>query len=172
MNRTVSGSFPGRYGAARMGRATRPAIASRPKKLSAHGRRRRRGVGEVGSDIADPLRQAARTSSKRRKENQTPNGNWIRDGERTRPRVLFPAPSPETFCVRRSRSQPNVFGEGAEDDTRGRVCSPTFSRPQFAATQTAANLVRRRLVVSWLVRQDAAGVTRRDSSPRRRRQPD
>jgi hypothetical protein len=45
-------------------------------------------------------------------------------GERTRPRVLFPAPSPETFCVRRSWPHTNVFGEGAEDHTRGRVCSP------------------------------------------------
>ena len=49
-------------------------------------------------------------------------------GERTRPRVLFPAPPPETFSARRSRSHPNVFGEGAEDDTRGRVWSPNAGK--------------------------------------------
>jgi hypothetical protein len=47
-------------------------------------------------------------------------------GERPRPRVLFPAPSPETLCVRGARLHPNVFGEGAKDNTRGRVCSPHF----------------------------------------------
>jgi hypothetical protein len=45
--------------------------------------------------------------------------------ERTNIGVLFPAPPPETFCVYRSWPYPNVFGEGAEDHTRGRVWSPS-----------------------------------------------
>jgi hypothetical protein len=50
-------------------------------------------------------------------------------GERTRPRVLFPAPSPETFrcnlpriphAIPRHRP---IIREGADDDTRG-ACAP------------------------------------------------
>jgi hypothetical protein len=56
-----------------------------------------------------------------------------RKGERTRHRVLFPAPSPETWLSRlggwyprfgvRPADQPTER-EGALRDTRGRVCSP------------------------------------------------
>ncbi len=56
-----------------------------------------------------------------------------RKGERTRHRVLFPAPSPETWLSRSCGSHSGIGvrtsgqqaeGEGALRDTRGRVCSP------------------------------------------------
>ncbi len=46
-------------------------------------------------------------------------------GEHTRPRVLFPTPPSETAWNGLGRP---VFGEGAKDNTRGRVCSPWMLR--------------------------------------------
>ena len=75
--------------------------------------------------------------------------------------MLFPAPSPETRCVRRARPHPNVFGEGAKGNTRGRVCSPRPDRSHRFSVgypETPVHLINREKVAAVDCAQLAAAV--------------